>query len=66
MQTLGDTRRALAQWGTNHSAQLFSSLKATGVEEAEQAIAPWFAMGLAGDDSGQTGGLIGIEEKSPG
>ncbi len=66
MQTLGDTRRALAQWGTNHSAQLFSSLKASGVEEAEQAIGPWFETHLTGDGSGAAGSTTGSEEKSPG
>lgn len=41
MKTLAAVRKELQQnWG-NCSAQLFSSLKKQGIEEAEKAIAPW-------------------------
>ena len=35
---LAATRRALAQFGSEHTAQLFSSLKKTGVEEAQGRV----------------------------
>lgn len=40
LRTLATVRKDLAAWG-NCSAQLFSSLKKQGVEEAEKVIAPW-------------------------
>jgi GTP-binding protein len=40
LRTLSTVRKDLAAWG-NCSAQLFSSLKKQGVEEAEKVIAPW-------------------------
>jgi GTP-binding protein len=42
-QTLGDVRRRLAEWAPNYTAQLFSSLNATGTDEAEAVLAPWLA-----------------------
>lgn len=40
-RTLRDTREALRNLGDQFSVQLFSSLKKTGIEEAETAIAGW-------------------------
>lgn len=40
-QTLQSVRRALAEYGPQLSAQLFSSLNKIGVEETEAAIGPW-------------------------
>lgn len=40
-QTLAQVRSALPTWGQAITAQLFSSLKKTGVEEAESVIAAW-------------------------
>lgn len=43
---LADVRRQLSGMGEQVSVQLFSSLKKTGVEEAEAAVAPWLAAHL--------------------
>ncbi len=40
-QTLMDVRRELAQWGPAVTAQLFSSLKKTGMEETERVVTNW-------------------------
>ncbi len=42
--TLRSVREALAAIGPQLSVQLFSSLKKTGVEEAEQVLGSWLAM----------------------
>ncbi|MDP3873840.1 MAG: ribosome biogenesis GTP-binding protein YihA/YsxC [Pseudomonadota bacterium] len=44
--TLADVRRQLSGMGEQVSVQLFSSLKKTGVEEAEAAVSPWLAAHL--------------------
>ncbi|MDP2870253.1 ribosome biogenesis GTP-binding protein YihA/YsxC [Methyloversatilis sp.] len=44
--TLADVRRQLSGMGEQVSVQLFSSLKKTGVEEAEAAVSPWLASHL--------------------
>lgn len=44
IQTLQATRRDLAEWGSHVTVQLFSSLKKSGVEEAEQTLANWLAV----------------------
>lgn len=43
-KTLKATREALADWGPQVTAQLFSSLKKTGVEEAERVIGGWLGL----------------------
>jgi len=43
-QTLVATREALKQWGDQVTAQLFSSLKKVGVEEAELVIGTWLGL----------------------
>ena len=43
LQTLQEVRKQLARSAPNWSAQLFSSLKKTGVEDAEAAIGSWLA-----------------------
>lgn len=43
--TLQDVRRQLAPLGPQVTVQLFSSLKKTGVEEAEHVIAGWLGLG---------------------
>ena len=45
--TLADVRRQLSGMGEQVSVQLFSSLKKTGVDEAETAVAPWLATYLS-------------------
>ncbi len=40
-KTLRETRSALAEQGAQITVQLFSSLKKTGIDEAEAAIASW-------------------------
>lgn len=40
-QTLAQVRRDVAAWGGNITVQLFSSLKKTGIEEAEKVIGAW-------------------------
>ena len=40
-RTLGDVQRALASLYPDASAQLFSSLKRTGIEELTRVIARW-------------------------
>ncbi|GAA5179774.1 ribosome biogenesis GTP-binding protein YihA/YsxC [Niveibacterium umoris] len=40
-QTLMDVRRELAQWGPSVTAQLFSSLKKTGMDDAERVVTNW-------------------------
>ncbi len=45
-QTLRDVKAALAALGDNFTVQLFSSLKKTGVEEAEVVLAQWLDMPL--------------------
>ena len=47
--TLQDVRRQLAPLGPQVTVQLFSSLKKTGVEEAEHIIAGWLSMGPEAD-----------------
>lgn len=44
--TLADVRRQLSGMGEQVSVQLFSSLKKTGIEEAEAAVSPWLAAHL--------------------
>jgi len=46
-KTLRETRAELAKFGEQVTVQMFSSLKKTGIEEAEQAIAPWLAQEAA-------------------
>lgn len=46
-RTLRAARAGLAEWGGQVSVQLFSSLKKTGMEEAEDAIAAWLGLGVA-------------------
>ena len=48
-QTLLAVRKELAQWG-DCSAQLFSSLKKQGVEEAEQVIGGWLESSGSGQE----------------
>lgn len=43
-KTLRETRSALAERGTQISVQMFSSLKKTGIDEADAAIASWLRM----------------------
>ncbi len=43
-KTLRETRSALAERGTQISVQMFSSLKKTGIDEADTAIASWLRM----------------------
>lgn len=43
-QMLEKTRRELAAWGDQVSVQLFSSLKKSGVDEAEQIIGRWLGV----------------------
>ena len=40
-KTLRETREAMAKFGDKITVQLFSSLKKTGMEEAEKAIGAW-------------------------
>lgn len=40
-KTLRETRAALADFGAQATVQMFSSLKKTGMEEAEQVIGSW-------------------------
>lgn len=54
-QMLDKTRRDLAAWGGQVSAQLFSSLKKSGIEEAEAIIGCWL------QDQPGTAGLDGKE-----
>lgn len=44
LQTLRSVQAELAKMGPQLSAQLFSSLKKTGVEEAEAVLGQWLAM----------------------
>jgi GTP-binding protein len=46
LETLQSVRKTLAQASRNWSAQLFSSLKRTGIDDAEEVIGAW----LAGDE----------------
>lgn len=46
-QTLRSVRETLSQLGGQLSVQLFSSLKKTGIEEAEQVLGRWLGMELA-------------------
>ncbi|MDR2240487.1 MAG: ribosome biogenesis GTP-binding protein YihA/YsxC [Zoogloeaceae bacterium] len=50
-QALRAVRDELAPWSDQVSAQLFSSLKKTGAEEAESVIGGW--LGVAGEDGKQ-------------
>lgn len=40
-QTLARVKRELSKWGDQVTVQLFSSLKKTGMDEAEQVVAGW-------------------------
>lgn len=53
-QMLDKTRRDLAAWGGQVSAQLFSSLKKSGIEEAEAIIGCWLQ---------EQPGAAGLDEK---
>lgn len=46
IKTLREVKAALAQIGPHLSAQLFSSLKKTGVEDAEAVLGGWMEMSL--------------------
>ena len=46
LKTLSAVRQSLALLSTHHTAQLFSSLKKTGVEEAEKVFAGWLGIEL--------------------
>jgi GTP-binding protein len=46
-KTLRETRSALAERSTQISVQMFSSLKKTGIDEADAAIASWLSNGRA-------------------
>lgn len=46
LKTLAAVRQSLTLLSTNHTAQLFSSLKKTGVEEAETVFAGWLGIAL--------------------
>lgn len=48
-RTLSRTRQGLDEYGIPTSVQLFSSLKKTGIEEAEQVIGSWLALSAAPD-----------------
>lgn len=43
-QTLREVRAAMAERGEQHSVQLFSSLKKSGVEEAEAVLGEWLGL----------------------
>ena len=45
--TLRSTREEIAPWSDQVSVQLFSSLKKTGVDEAEAVIGGWLGHGEA-------------------
>lgn len=47
--TLARVRRRLAELGQHHSAQLFSSLERTGIDEAEAVFARWLGGGQGRD-----------------
>lgn len=47
-KTLSEVRSQLTPWAEQVSVQLFSSLKKTGMEEAEKAIGSW--LGVAADE----------------
>ncbi len=51
-QTLRQVREAIAIYGGQITAQLFSSLKKTGIEEAESVIGKWLASEAADDEKG--------------
>ena len=51
-RTLREVREAIAVYGGQITAQLFSSLKKTGIEEAEIVIGGWLA-GCTGDSSSE-------------
>jgi len=46
--TLRRVRSRLAELAPNFSAQLFSALKRTGIEAAEQALGPWLGLAQGG------------------
>lgn len=48
-RTLSRTRQGLDEYGIPTSVQLFSSLKKTGIEEAEMVIGSWLALSAAPD-----------------
>jgi GTP-binding protein len=48
--TLRRVRSRLADLAPNFSAQLFSALKRTGIEAAEQALGAWLGVARGGDD----------------
>jgi len=49
--TLRRVRSRLAELAPNFSAQLFSALKRTGIEAAEQALGPWLGVAQGGNDA---------------
>jgi GTP-binding protein len=49
-KTLQAARAALAPWADQVSVQLFSSLKKTGVDEAESIIGGWLGIADAGEE----------------
>lgn len=61
--TLRTVRAELATYTPLFSAQLFSSLKKTGIEEAEATIGPWLDAALA--ESGESATIPDAEENSP-
>lgn len=62
-KTLHAVREAIAAYGGQITAQLFSSLKKTGVEEAEAVIAEWLAGVYGPEDQDTKGEAAETEEK---
>jgi GTP-binding protein len=46
-RTLRETREALAKFGEQITVQMFSSLKKTGMEDAEKVVGNWLGGGGA-------------------
>jgi len=49
-QTLAKVRRELSKWGDQVTVQLFSSLKKTGMDEAEQVVSGWLKPDKSSDE----------------
>jgi GTP-binding protein len=61
--TLLQVRRELAGWGPQVSAQLFSSLKKSGVEDVEKVVGAWLGLEAPAEDTPP--GCAGIKNPRP-
>ncbi len=64
-QTLRAVREAIAVYGGQITAQLFSSLKKTGIEETERVVGAWLAEEPVAEESADESEVAGGKKEPP-